>query len=312
MVDFEVIREKWPGRVLEMTLGSGPYCVRVGGDMGLPFHHFEAKIPNRPAVALEITDFLDGSWPAPLREYWGGLTEDVARWGEKCADLGADLVALRLASIHPDARGTPPDEAAVTALKVAAAVRVPLVILGCGDAATDAAVLPEVAAALTGRNYLLGPATEDNYRTLTAACLAHGHNVIARTPLDVNLAKQLNILIGEMNLPPERIAMDPSIGPLGYGIEYAYSVIERMRTAALAGDRMLASPVLCMVGEEAWRTREAQAGEDRTRKEPSRLAILWEAVTASVLAVAGASLLVFRHPEAAASFRNQMERLAVE
>lgn len=292
-----------------MRLGSGAHMVRVGGETGLPFHHFESEIPNRPLVALEVTDLLDDGWPPLLRATYAGVTEDVVAWARKCVALGADAVALRLASAHPDTGATAPAAAAGTAARVAEAVDVPLIVLGCGDAARDAVVLPEVGAALAGRNCLLGPATEENYRSVAAACVAHGHNIIARTPLDVNLAKQLNILITDMNLPPDRIAMDPSVGPLGYGIEYAYSVIERMRTAALAGDRMLAQPVLCLVGEECWRTREAQAEDADGWGEIARRAVLWEAVTASVLAVAGGSIFVFRHPDAAAQFRRQVDDL---
>jgi len=292
-----------------MCLGTQPHVVRAGGDAGLPFCHFESEIPNRPVVALEVTDLLDDSWPPAVRKSYAGVTENVVAWANRCVSRGADVVALRLASTHPDARDAGPEEAAGTAARVAEALAVPLIILGSGDATKDAAVLPEVAAALAGRNCLLGPATDENYKSIAAACIAHGHNIIARTPLDVNLAKQLNILITEMNLPPDRIAIDPSIGPLGYGIEYAYSVIERMRTAALAGDRMLAQPVLCMVGEECWQTKEAQLETEDAWGEHGRRAILWEALTASVLAVAGGSIFVFRHPEAAAYFRRQMDNL---
>ncbi|KUK41625.1 MAG: CO dehydrogenase/acetyl-CoA synthase delta subunit [Clostridia bacterium 62_21] len=301
------MREKWRGRLFEVCLGVEPHTVRAGGDTGLPFHHFESETPNRPVVAFEVTDFFDDSWPQLLQEVYAGVSGDVAAWAARCVSLGADVVALRLAGAHPDAGGRAPEEAAAIAVRVAEAVTVPLIILGCGDASTDAAVLPEVAAALAGRNCLLGPATDENYKSIAAACVAHGHNIIARTPLDVNLAKQLNILITEMNLPPERIVMDPSIGPLGYGIEYAYSVIERMRTAALAGDRMLAQPVLCMVGEECWRTKEARL--KTAWGEHARRAVLWEAVTASVLAVAGGSVFVFRHPDAARHFCRQVHEL---
>ncbi|MGQ9498109.1 MAG: acetyl-CoA decarbonylase/synthase complex subunit delta [Desulfotomaculales bacterium] len=301
------MREKWRGRLFEVCLGVEPRTVRAGGDTGLPFHHFESETPNRPVVAFEITDFLDDGW-LQLQDVYAGVTGDVAAWAARCVSLGADVVALRLAGAHPDAGGSAPEKACDIAVRVAEAVTVPLIILGCGDPLTDAAVLPEVATALAGRKCLLGPATDENYKSIAAACVAHGHHIIARTPLDVNLAKQLNILITEMNLPPDRIVMDPSIGPLGYGIEYAYSVIERMRTAALAGDRMLAQPVLCMVGEECLRTKEARLETDAWG-ERARRAVLWEAVTASVLAVAGGSIFVFRQPEAAGYFRRQVDEL---
>jgi len=304
----EIVRERWKGRVCEMVLGREPRVVRAGGDTSLPFIRFEGR-PIRPVTALEVQDIDPGDWPEVLRKEFDGVLGDPAAWARRGVELGADLVLLRLAGTHPENLDTGPEAAAETARRVAGAVDVPLVVLGSTVEEKDARVLPVVAEALEGRNCLLGQATAENYKTVVAACVAYGHCVAATSPLDINLAKQLNILITEMNLPPERIAMDPSIGPLGYGLEYAYSIIERKRLGALAGDRMLAPPVICLVGEETWKTREAQVEDAAEWGDRLRRAVLWETVTAVTLALAGGSIFVFRHPESLARFNREVDAL---
>ena len=140
---------------------------------------------------------------------------------------------------------------------------------------------------------------QDNYKTLTASALADGHSIIAQSPIDINIAKQLNILISDMGLSLERILIDPTIGALGYGLEYAYSIMERARLAALSGDKTLASAFICFVGQEAWKTKEA--------KVSSQQGIIWEVITASSLIQSGADLLVMRHPKAIEKVNNFIE-----
>jgi acetyl-CoA decarbonylase/synthase complex subunit delta len=140
---------------------------------------------------------------------------------------------------------------------------------------------------------------DKNYRTIVAAALAHGHLVDSRTPMDVNLSKQLIILIKDMGMPLERIIMDPSTGALGYGIEYGYSVMERLRLAALGGDGMTQQPMLVTVGEEAWKVKESKVGEGVPAAwgEWKERATNWETLTAASLVESGADILVLRHPE---------------
>lgn len=292
-----IARERWSSRCLETTLGTGSRQVTVGGETTLPFLHFEGEIPHQPVVALEVFDAPPQEWPDFLSAAYEGVLGDPAAWARKCVEYGADLVALRLTRIHPDGENAPAEEAARVAAAVAAAVEVPLIVLGCGVEEKDAAVLPEVANALAGKNCLLGCATQENYKSIVAGCIANGHAVIASSPLDINLAKQLNILITEMNLEPERIVIDPSIGALGYGIEYAYSIIERMRTGALMGDRMLAMPVILLVGQEVWKTKEAKTPDTPEWGEQKKRAVLWEVTTAASLIHAGGHIAVLRHPE---------------
>ncbi len=305
----ELAQSRWKGKLYTLTLGREPNQVTVGGDSALPFIDFDGGSYSRPLSALTVQDRPPENVPPALAEVWNEVWHDPVAWAERCVELGADAVALRLTGAHPEHGDRSPDECAAVARAVAEAIDRPLIVLGCAVDEKDAAVLPAVAEALRGYNCLIGQATSENYKTVAAACLAHGHSVIATTPLDINLAKQLNILLTDMNLPPERIAMDPSIGPLGYGIEYAYSIIERKRTGALLGDRMLAMPVICLVGEEAWKTKEAQSTDIPEWGADQLRGVLWEAVTAAVLAQAGASIMVFQHPDGKREFNRQVDAL---
>jgi acetyl-CoA decarbonylase/synthase complex subunit delta len=305
----ELVQERWKGKLYALTIGREPYQVVAGGDSTLPFLDLDGGSYTRPVSALTVFDRRPENWPDTLTGAWGDVLDNPVQWARKCVELGADAVALKLVSAHPEQGDRSPQECAATVKAVAEAVDQPLIVLGCAVNEKDAAVLPVVSEALNGYNCLIGQATSENYKTVVAGCLAHGHSVIATSPLDINLAKQLNILMTDMNLPPDRIAMDPSIGPLGYGIEYAYSIIERKRTGALLGDRMLAMPVICLVGEEAWKVKEAQRADDLEWGADEPRGILWEAVTAVALAQAGASIFVFYHPEALRQFNTQIDAL---
>lgn len=306
-----IAKERWTSRVAEVVLGVEPKVVKIGGEGTLPFLHFEGEMPNRPAVALEVWDMEPTTWPEILTKQYEGVMNDPAAWAKKCVEYGADLVCLTLVSAHPDNKNSSPEECAQVAKAVAEAVDVPLIVLGCGVEEKDAQVLEKVAEALSGRNCLLGLATQENYRTITAACMVYGHNVIASSPLDINLEKQLNILITEMNMAPNRIVIDPSVAALGYGIEYAYSIMERTRIGALTGDKMMAMPVICILGPEVWKQKEAKSTTEEAPDwgEQERRAILWETVSAAALAQAGGSLFVLRHPESLRQFKAHIEKL---
>jgi acetyl-CoA decarbonylase/synthase complex subunit delta len=316
----EIIKERYSSRVGEVVLGATPaeggtrtHTITVGGDSTMPFLQFEGEVPNRPIVAMEVVDRVP-EWADSLKAAIGDAIADPAAWARKCVEeFGADLVFLRLQSADPDLGDAGPEQCAATVKAVLSAVGVPLVVVGCGNDAKDNEVLPAVAEAAVGENLLIGTATQDNYKTLTAACMVHKHCIIALSPIDINICKQLNILISEMNLPLNRIVSDPTTGALGYGIEYTYSIMERARLGALGGDRMLAVPVLCTVGYEAWRAKEANASQEEFPNwgpQPER-GVMWEATTATALLQAGAHILVMRHPEAVRMVKKHIEAMMV-
>jgi acetyl-CoA decarbonylase/synthase complex subunit delta len=286
--------------------------VQVGGENSLPFLHFEGQTPCRPALAMEVIDRPPDDWPEVLTQAFGEALNNPVDWAKMAvAEAGADLICLKLQSIHPDFGDASPSSAAATVTAVAQAVDVPLIVWGCDDDAKDNAVIPAVSQALAGERALLGTAKQDNYRILVACCLADGHSLIAESPLDINIAKQVNILVGDLDFPANRIVMYPTTGALGYGIEYAYSIQERGRLAALGGDVNMAMPVLCAVGQEAWRAKEAKATDEEAPGWGSHKerAIAWEVLTATTLLQAGADIMVMRHPQAAKEVRAYIEEL---
>ena len=303
-------KERWSAAVATVRLGATREeggtrgsTLTLGGATTLPFLHFDGGTPNKPLVAMEVLDRDPTDWPEVLRAPFADVLHDPAAWAAKCVrEYGADLICLRLQGTHPDFGGRSAEDAASTVRAILAAVDVPLVIWGCDLDEIDVVVLAKCSEAAKGERCLLGTVKEDNYKTLTVSCLADGHAIMTESPLDINMAKQVNILVTEMGLPTDRIVMYPTTGGLGYGIEYAYSIQERGRLAALSGDRMMSPPVVCLVGDEAWRSKEAKALDDEVPLWGSAAARgpMWEAMTAVTLLQAGCDLLIMRHPAAVA------------
>jgi acetyl-CoA decarbonylase/synthase complex subunit delta len=299
-------KEKWSGQINAVTIGATKEqggtrgrAVTIGGAKGIPYLAFDGETPNPPLIAIDVVDVTPENWPAPLAEVYSEVWSDPAAWAKKAAELGADLISLRLEGTHPDGRDRSPDEAAETVKAVIGAVDLPLVIWGCDVPAKDQKVMPKVAEVAKGENCLLGAVTETEYRTLTAAAQAYGHKIIALAPIDINKQKQVNILVSDMGFPVESIVMYPTTAALGYGMEYVYSILERGRLAALSGDTLMAQPVILDVGYEAWRAKEAKAGEDFTAQwgPPLERGVAWEAATATALLQGGADILAMRHPK---------------
>ncbi len=316
----EVQKEKYRSKVGEVVLGatkeqggSRSHTITVGGESTLPYLHFEGEMPHRPVVALEILDMVPEDWHPCFGQYYDDVFTDTAAWAKKCVDeYGADLVQIRLKSADPDLKDSSPEDCAATVKKVLEAVDVPLIVIGCGKAEKDNLVYPVVAEAAAGENLLLGVAELDNYKAITSACMANQHNIIAQSPIDINICKQLNILIAEMSTAMAgRIIIDPTIAALGYGIEYTYSIMERARNGALQGDRMLAMPMIGNVGYEVWRTKEANTPTEEALGwgEQEERAILWEATTAMAYLQSGMDILVMRHPRAAALVKQNIDEL---
>jgi len=312
---FEPVKKTWPGRIREVTLGQSGEAERgrtitVGGERALPLHRFEGEIPHRPVIALEVSDVAPDGWADTVRNPYGDVLDDTVMWAKRAVEVeGADLVCLSLRGAHPDRGDRSPEACADLVRTLLAEIGPPLIIQGPGPSDKQNEVLRQCAEAAEGQGCLLASAVEDHYQTLVAAAMAYGHILVAESPIDVNLAKQLNILITEMNFPPDRIVIDPLTGALGYGLEYTYSVMERIRLLALSGDEMLGMPMICFVGEEAWRVKEAKTSEETAPEWGARRerALLWEVGTAIPLLLSGADILVMRHPEAVAVVKGAID-----
>lgn len=302
----ELVKESWPGAVRAITIGATAEeggtrrrAVTVGGAKTLPFLHFEAEMSYPPLLALEIKDRRPDDWSPLLLKTWDEAMDDPGAWAAAAEAAGADLLQLSLSLTLENGQPNTP-EAAVAAVKaVLEASGLPLMVMGPGQSEVDNELLIAVAEAAQGERLVLGICEDKNYRTIVAAAMANDHLVSARAPMDVNLSKQLNILITDMGLPLERILLDPTTGALGYGIEYGYSVMERLRLAALQGDAMTQSPMIVTPGFEAWKTKESKVGEDVPAAwgDWEERAVNWETITAVTLLEAGADILVLRHPE---------------
>ena len=305
-------KETYSGKIFNVQVGTGAKAVTIGGASALPYLGFEGTFPHRPAVALEIMDIAPDDWPETVKKAVGGAASSPVQWAKFCQQNGADMVALRLMGTHPDQKNKTPEEAAKIAADVAAAIDIPLIILGCGHVEKDTQVLQAAAAATRGKNCAIGKAVEENYKTIAAAAMANDHKLIAMSQLDVNLAKQLNILLTQMGFDKERIIMDPMSSALGYGLEYTYSVMERIRLAALMqNDPMMQTPVVCDIGANVWKVKETMAPESEVSEWGSLedRALAWEAVTASAMIASGADMLIMRHPGAAAKVKELISEL---
>lgn len=313
------VADKWSGGVNEITLGatkdkggSRQRTITIGGAKSVPFMDFEGNPGQKPVVAMDVYDTPPEDWPETLSKPFADVLNDPAQWAKKCVEqYGADLICLKLEGIHPD-KGDKSTEHAVKVVKsILAAVGVPLIIWGCEHDEKDNEVMPKISQAAKGENCLMGVVTQDNYKTLTATCLADGHSLITLAPVDINIAKQVNILVSEMDFPLNRIVMFQSTGALGYGMEYTYSIQERERLAALTGDKMMSMPVICDVGHEAWRTKEAKSDDSEVPQWGPReeRGPIWEAITAISLLQSGVDIIRMNHPRAVAAVKKCIDRL---
>jgi acetyl-CoA decarbonylase/synthase complex subunit delta len=317
-VTVEIPKERWTGTIRKVTVGATAdeggtrtSTVTVGGQTTLPFLHFEGDTPNPPVIGIEIQDSYPADWSPVLLDAWGDVVNDPAAWASKAEELGADLIMLKLRGTDADGNASTAKQAAATIKAVLAATGLPIVVRGPGQAEADNELLVGVAEAAPGEKLALGLCEDKNYRTIVAGALAHGHLVVASSPIDVNLAKQLNILISDMRLPLERVLMDPTTGALGYGLEYTYSVMERLRIAALSGDGMTQQPMICFAGEESWRQKESRAAEGVPAEwgDIEKRGLTWELVTATALLESGADIVVLRHPKTINVVRDTINKL---
>ncbi|MBS3788042.1 acetyl-CoA decarbonylase/synthase complex subunit delta [Candidatus Bipolaricaulota bacterium] len=313
------VSSTWENEINSVTIGATEEeggtrsrTVTIGGETTMPYLHFEGTMPNHPVLAFEIWDVLPEDWPQITKEPFGDVMGNPVEWAQKCEeDFEPDLLSLRLMGCDPYGEDRSPEEAAKTVERVLEATTLPLIIWGSGDDEKDNEVFTLVSPAAEGENCLLGTITEDNYRTLAALGKADDHKVIAESPVDINIAKQVNTLALDVGYDLENIVIFPDSPALGYGIEYVYSIMERTRLAGLKGDRLMAQPMLANIGGEVWKTKEAKINaEERPNWGDNRKrGPLWEATTAFTYLQAGADLVIMRHPKALNEVGRKIERL---
>jgi CO dehydrogenase/acetyl-CoA synthase delta subunit len=289
-MEYRAPVESYSGKVREVTIGKGAKALKIGGENALPFHFFdEGSIPNPPRFALQVFDSKPEGWAKWVLEPFQDVIADPVKWAKKCLDYGADAICLVLESTDPAGKNASADEAAQLTKKVAEAITVPLIVCGSKDDKKDAQVLSKVAEACKGENLLIGPVVKENYGAIAKAAADNGHAIIAQSPLDINLMKELNIKLSKV-FPADRIVIDPLSSALGYGMEYTFTIMERTKQiGVIFKDAQTQMPIIADVAGECWKTKEA--------KESKEQGILWEGMTALSLLLAGANLVVLRHPE---------------
>jgi acetyl-CoA decarbonylase/synthase complex subunit delta len=317
---FEIPREPAPRPVRTVRIGATANeggtrasIVTIGGAQAMPFHAFEGPMPHPPALAMEVFDAPPKRYPKALHDVFGDVLNRPADMARRCVDqFGAQLISVRLEGTHPDKGNQSPEQAAEVVQQVLRSVGVPLMITGHAHFAKNNEVMRKVAETAAGENCLINWVEKDNYKTIAACCLAHGHGVVAQSPIDLNIAKQLNIQLTDMAFPIDKIVMDPLSSAVGYGLEYSYSMMERIRLNGLGGDDMLRLPMMITPGRESALSKESQAPEKdypHWGREDLRTAY-WEIATATGLLLAGAELLVMYHPTAVRVLKKTIQQLS--
>jgi acetyl-CoA decarbonylase/synthase complex subunit delta len=288
----------WSATIGNVTLGATKadggtrrVSYRIGGGTTLPFLENDTPFPS-PLIAFEVCDY-PSFWSPIVKEYCGDLVTNLAEW-TKTADITykADIIRLHLNSTR-QRNYTDIPAVGKTMETVLAASSLPLIIEGSNEPKIDSEVFQRCGEAGQGERLLLGTAEASHYRSIAAAALAYNHAMIAQSPIDVNLAKQLNILLKEIGVQRDHIVIDPYTGALGYGFEYSYSAMERIRFAALKGDTDLAMPIICSASDTL-SIKEVREAEPAVQDE---IAVSWEFYTGIAAAVAGAEIICVRHPK---------------
>lgn len=298
---IEIPKTPYSGKIKEIKLGKGDKAVTVGGENSYPFYLFEGAMLHKPKIAMEVWDTTPEEWAPAAVEPFADVINDPVAWAKKCVQTyGAEMIALQLVSTDPNGQNRGADEAAAVVKKVADAIDVPLIVWGVANHEKDTQTLTKVAEVCQDKRLILGPIEEKDYKKIAAAAIGYKHTVVASSPIDINLAKQLNILLGNLGVADDMVIVDPTVSGIGYGLEYCYSVMERMRMAGLTQqDEKLQFPIICNLAKEAWKSKEVHQPDDAMNMGNAKnRGILWEAISAMALLLAGGDVIVMRHPEA--------------
>ena len=312
-MSFAPKTQPYGGKINAVTLGTGDKAIVIGGQNVLPFYTFDAAIENAPKIGVEVSD-LASQWDcAGLKEFYAGCTT-LADYAKKAETMeGADFIALNFESADPNGNNRSVAECVADAKAVAEVVTLPIVVMGSKNVEKDAELFTAMSEALVGKNVLFMSAKNENYKTVGAAvALANGQKVGAETADDINLAKQLNIMLKGLNVPADAIVMNIGTAAVGYGYEYVASTLDRIRLAALAqNDADLQMPIIAPVSTDTWGVKESSASEE---DEPTwgcreERAIGMEVSTAAANLTGGADAVIMRHPAAVATIKKFITEL---
>ena len=305
---------KFNAAIRTVEIGTGDKAVKLGGECVAPLYSFDAPIENAPKVGVLITDHGFENESEGIKAYYEGCSN----WGEiaqrAAAMEGADFLVLKFDKADPNGENAPVEDCLAIINEVAAATDMPLVIAGCKNAEKDAEIFNKAAEALQGKNVLIFSAKEENYKGVAAsAVLAYGQKVGAESSVDINLAKQLNVLISQVGVDMGNIVMNVGTATAGYGFEYVVSTMDRVKAAALSqGDAMLQMPIITPVASETWNVKESTASDaDIPEWGPAEeRGIKMEIMTAAAVLASGSNAVLMKHPKAVAAISKMIKALA--
>ncbi|MDD4690718.1 MAG: acetyl-CoA decarbonylase/synthase complex subunit delta [Eubacterium aggregans] len=298
---FKMTKQKFSGSINECVLGTGEKAITIGGEKGLMFL---SDAGHAPAVGIEITDSYPEDWEPCLKDLYGDVMKDPVEWAKYIeANTDAQFIELKFSSADPNGADRPVDECVEIAVAVEAAVDLPLIIGGCKNAEKDSELLSKISQALMNKNVILFSAVEDNYKTIGIEANADGNKVSGESAVDINLAKQLNILMDQLGVNKDNMVMDIGSAAVGYGFEYVASTMDRIRLAALGqNDDSLQMPIITNVADDAWGVKEAVFTEEEAPEWGSQetRGIDMEVSTVAACLIGGSNAVVVRHPKSAA------------
>lgn len=312
---FKMSVQKSSAKISEVVIGTGDKAIKIGGQNVLPFYGFDGEVGNTQKVGIEINDVYPDSWIDCYKDMYKDVANDAAAWAKYAQDnTEADFVCLRLVGCDPNGLDKSPEECAEVAKKVADAIDLPLVVAGSGVAEKDGKVFAKVAEALEGKNVLILSAVEDNYKEVGAAAgLAYGQKVAAESAVDINLAKQMNVLLTQLGVKQENIVMNVGCSAVGYGYEYVASTMDRIRLAAFnQNDKQLQIPIVTPVSFEVGHVKEAIASEIDAPEwgNTEERSIAMEVSTATAVLVGGSDAVILRHPRSIKTIKSFISELA--
>ncbi|NLI92647.1 MAG: acetyl-CoA decarbonylase/synthase complex subunit delta [Peptococcaceae bacterium] len=311
---FKTSVQKYTGSINKLEFGSGENSKALGGENVLPFYTFDGNIGGKPLIGLEILDVYPEKWLDELQQIYGDAANNAVQWARFVEEkFSPDFICLRLEGADPNGLNKSPEEAAALAKEVAQAIKVPLVVAGTQNHDKDTKLFEKVAEVLEGCNVILLSAVEDNYKKIGAAgVLAYRHKVAAESSVDINLAKQLNILLNQLGVKNEDIVMNVGCAAVGYGFEYVASTMDRIRLAALGqNDKSLQMPIITPVSFDTWSVKESVASVEDAPEWGSQVerGIAMEVSTAASVIAAGANAVILRHPGSAETVRKLADAL---
>ncbi|SHJ62238.1 acetyl-CoA decarbonylase/synthase complex subunit delta [Tepidibacter formicigenes] len=312
---FKMSVQKYAGKISEVEIGAGEKAIKLGGENVMPFYSFDGDVGNSPKIGVEILDVYPENWVEPLKNLYKDVANNPVDWAKFVEEnFSPDFICLKFEGADPNGLNKSPEECGKIAKSVAEAVNVPLVIAGCNNHEKDAKLFEKVASAVDGYNCLFLAAVEENYKAVGAAAgLAYPHKVGAESSVDINLAKQLNILLTQLGVKEENVVMNVGCSAVGYGYEYVASTMDRIRLAAFGqNDKTLQMPIITPVSFETWNVKESVASVEDVPEWgcQEERGIAMEVSTATSVLAGGANAVILRHPKSLETMKNLISELA--